>query len=391
MLGPVVEPVAPAAVTSEVGLTLPTLDDDGGELRWRRAWPVRREGQPEVDLVAEALRSDGRVAAVRLRRAGSGWRASVVDDDQILPDLDAWVTRPRTRLVAHRAGKRAVLRVDAPDGSPEAWVKVARRSATERARARLAEVTTALAGRPGCPRLPEPAALQGGGGVLVLGPLAGCSVADLLTGAANGAVADTGVHAAGLATADAVVALSGAIAPGLPVHSLVDEARVLRTWVADALAAGALRGGAARALELAAAAVAGALADLPPADVVPSHRDLHDGQVLVDLDPAGRTHGSPVAMLDLDTAARADAVLDPANLLAHLDLLAVRHPAVAGSCRAFEDALLGRLADAGHLAATDPGRLALLRSATRLRLAAVHAFRPGAEVVVPALLGVTTQ
>lgn len=368
---------------SEVGLTLPTLDHEGDELRWRRAWPVRREGRPTVDLVAEAVRADGRVAAVRLRRAGNGWLAAVLTSDEGLPDLAAWAGRPRTRLVAHRAGKRAVLRVDDADGSPEAWVKIARRSATERARARLAEVTAAVASRAGRPRLPVPAALQRGEGVLVLEPLSGCSVADLVEGAANGCVTGTDVHAAGLATADAVMALAGATAPGLPGHSLVAEAGVLRAWVADVLATGAVRGGAARALVRSAGHVVGAMLDTPTGAVVPSHRDLHDGQVLVDLRLA-----RPVAMLDLDTAAYADAVLDPANLLAHLDLLAVRDPGAADACRTFEEALLGRLADAGHPAATDPGRLALLRTASRLRLVAVHAFRPGAQQVVPALLSV---
>ncbi|WP_432523471.1 hypothetical protein [Kineococcus sp. SYSU DK006] len=112
--------------------------------------------------------------------------------------------------------------------------------------------------------------------------------------------------------------------------------------------------------------------------VVLSHRDLREGQVLVHFPESGRSGGGAdsrppaVTFLDVDTAAHADPCLDAANLLAHLDLALVRGAAPA----ALRAGLREGWAVCGHpLLDSQPQRLALWRTAARLRLVAVHAFR----------------
>ena len=159
----------------------------------------------------------------------------------------------------------------------------------------------------------------------------------------------------------------------LPAHGLDDEAEVLARSVADAVACGVVRGSTAVRLAAEAGAAAEALRALPPLPPVLAHRDLHDGQVLL---PAGLA-AAPPGLLDLDTAALADPALDAGNVLAHLDLAAA-----AGHLGAARAAAVGVV----HHAALDPGRVQVLRRAAALRLCAVHAYRPAAAEVVPALL-----
>src|SRR5699024_2461295 len=53
-----------------------------------------------------------------------------------------------------------------------------------------------------------------------------------------------------------------------------------------------------------------------PSRLVPTHRDLHDKQLLWD--------GAALGVLDLDTACLAAPELDPANLAVHADLRAAQ-------------------------------------------------------------------
>ncbi len=90
------------------------------------------------------------------------------------------------------------------------------------------------------------------------------------------------------------------------------------------------------------------------------HRDLYEEQVLLDEDGA-------VGLIDLDDAALGPPELDLGNLLAHLDLLALRTgrsldpPAAA--------ILAGHASSAGAL---DAALLARCRELARLRLACIH-------------------
>lgn len=99
-----------------------------------------------------------------------------------------------------------------------------------------------------------------------------------------------------------------------------------------------------------------------------AHRDLHDGQFLVD--------GHTLALLDFDLLARAEPELDVANLLEHLALCERQSVRGANSARvrAAQAALLGGLGAAG--VELDPAALAFYRATTALRLALVHGLRP---------------
>lgn len=89
------------------------------------------------------------------------------------------------------------------------------------------------------------------------------------------------------------------------------------------------------------------------------HRDLYEDQVVV---------GSSIGLIDLDDAAAGPPELDVGNLLAHLDLLGLRHgphlvlPAA--------QAILGAYLDVAEL---DRHRLDRCRRLTLLRLACIHA------------------
>ncbi|TFV53665.1 hypothetical protein E4P41_20890, partial [Geodermatophilus sp. DF01-2] len=98
---------------------------------------------------------------------------------------------------------------------------------------------------------------------------------------------------------------------------------------------------------------------------VPLHRDLHDRQVLVADD------GS-VGLLDFDLLAAGEPALDLANLLAHLSLR--QHQGLVTDAGPLRAAVLEGYRPAPAVAARVPVREAV----TRLRLAAVYAFRPGA-------------
>lgn len=115
-------------------------------------------------------------------------------------------------------------------------------------------------------------------------------------------------------------------------------------------------------------AASAALVALPPADEVPTHRDLHDGQLLV--------AGEHPVLLDFDLLVRSDPGLDPANLTAHLQLRvlqglfgATQRGADLGA-HAFLDGL-GEPLDAEFTR-----RLRAYQVATFLRLALLYSVRP---------------
>ncbi|WP_369052056.1 phosphotransferase family protein [Kineococcus terrestris] len=397
MLTPTAPPTAPVAATAAGPGDLALPAPPG--VRWRRAWPGKDgrlvlEGLEGLDDLGTA----GRVVAATARPVLRDGRLvgaddlAVVDDDPRLPALAALRAGGAT-LTAHRAGKRAVLR-EGPPGAPRAFAKVAGSRATRTALDRLAALRALLAasGAPARPRLVDVLDADPGAGVLRLAPAPGRDLTSLLARAGAGecraAGRATGRALAALATAPTTApATAPAAGPALPVHTGADEAAVLTRWVADARAHGVLPGDLAAALERAADDVAAALRAAGPegpAPLVPAHRDLHDGQVLVD--GTGGTAGwGRVTLLDVDTAALADPCLDAGNLLAHLDLARLLlGPARAAAVDALEDGLRAGWAEAGHpLLAAAPERLELHRAAARLRVVAVHAFRGRARLLAP--------
>src|SRR5699024_10555106 len=150
-------------------------------------------------------------------------------------------------------------------------------------------------------------------------------------------------------------------APDLPAHTAADEAQVLLTWRERAERAGVLRGTpwADRLGE-----VAGELAaPHTGTSLVPTHRDLHDRQLLWD--------GQQLSVLDLDTVCRAEPALDVANLAVHARLRRAQGR-WSGSATATVLEAVARVAD---VASVDADRMRLARRATVARLVAVYAFR----------------
>ena len=102
-----------------------------------------------------------------------------------------------------------------------------------------------------------------------------------------------------------------------------------------------------------------------------THRDLHDGQLLWD--------GTDLSLLDLDTAAMAEAALDLGNLWAHADLMAVRGrlgPETHARVR-------GLLDDLARTLPVTEQRLETYYRSSALRLVFVHAFRPSSHQWLP--------
>ncbi len=332
-----------------------------GAVVQRRAWPADLRS-PGRNLVLE-LAVDGRVRAGRVVDG----HLEVLDDDPQLPALAALAAEPGAVVVGHRAGRRAVVR--RADGT---FAKVARRSATRRALARLAAVDALLAeALATAPARPEVVTADPGAGVVVLAPAAGTPLDDLL---ARGSACECRRAGRLLGRALAVLALAdpqvGGDGEGWPVHSREDEAVTTRRWTAAAAAADVLDPGEAERLLARQERALAALAALPAAAPVPTHRDLHEGQVLV------RDDG--VLLLDWDTAALADPAADVANLAAHLDLLAASSPARRRAAAATAVGLRAGLREGGHPLALDPegaARVEALREVTAVRLVAVHAFR----------------
>lgn len=163
-------------------------------------------------------------------------------------------------------------------------------------------------------------------------------------------------------------------APALPRHAPADELAVLDRWAARVCVATGARD--ERWLRARAAAAARAEA-LPTTSCALSHRDLHDGQLMVSAEG--------LALVDFDLLALADPALDAGNLLAHLELRRLqRFPGVddataAAARRAFLGGL-GREEEGGFRS-----RLGFYRGTSLLRLALVYELRPRWRRLAPAL------
>lgn len=329
----------------------------------RRAWPADL-ADPARGYVLELQASDGRVLGARL----CGNELEIVADDPVLPEItglvaDGW------RVLAHRAGKRAVLRRD-ERGS---FRKLATPKATRRAVARADAVERLLERAPGVPRPPARTAVDPDAGSIDLAPAPGRSLRSVL---ADGPAEADGVLPAevGRRLGETLAALAtveparSADLDALPRHTLADEAATLDRWVGAACALAPVGRPAAERLRAEADDLIGALRRAPETPSVLGHRDLHDGQILVSADTG-------LTILDWDTAAWTDPCLDLANLLAHLDLLVTLTPSAAAATRAAASAMVAAVAAGGHPAASHPDRLDLLRRGAALRIHAVHAFR----------------
>lgn len=132
--------------------------------------------------------------------------------------------------------------------------------------------------------------------------------------------------------------------------------------------------------ERARAAVGRALERVGSGNFVPTHRDLHDGQVLA--------HWERVALLDFDLLCVADAALDPANLLAHLELRDLQGLAVPGGAAGCAVAFRRGL---GARSEPDEQRLVAWQAATFARLALVYRARPPWARLCPQLISLALE
>jgi aminoglycoside phosphotransferase (APT) family kinase protein len=338
-------------------------DDRAGApaLLLRRSWP-RADGRLLLEyagdggavlgaqwLPPEVAGEDGGAAAANLAvlpcAAGGVLLLHVNGRDARLPGLRHVLGRRGAELLSHSPGRRAAVRLD---GATFAKVVRPSRAAAATAAARFA---CRLAGRRFA--VAEVRWCEPDLGLVATGVVPGRPFGSLLE--APEALPAAYELGAALAT------LHAAPAPGwLPPHDVAAEARLVRAF---AERAGRHLPEARAPLLTRAAAAASRLEQLPAIEPVPLHRDLHDGQVLVD--------GARVGLVDFDTLAAGDPALDLGNLLAHLDLRALQGsctPACAGELAA---ALLAGYGDAG--VAT---RAAAYAQSARVRLACVYAVRP---------------
>lgn len=321
--------------------------DEGSIVTVSRAWPGKVRGG--VHLVS----IEGRDQQGRLR-AGTwdGERARLLPPgrDPALPALAEEAAAGE--LIVHRAGRRAVVR------RPDGYVKILRPGKAPGV-AVAGETGHAFATSAG---LAAPQVLAATADTLHLTTLAGRPLHDL-AGAA-------GWSHAWQQWAQAWIRLQALPTDGrgLGLHTDLDEAHVLRTWLTRAQ--GLLDGTPwpERIDEIAYRLERRAANGRRP--LVPAHRDLHDKQVLWD--------GAQVGVLDLDTACLADRALDPANLAAHASLR------VAQGLWAPDAAQLVRAAarDVAAAAGVDDADFMLAEAATVVRLVCVYAYRPQWREVV---------
>ena len=311
----------------------------------RRAWP-----EADGAVVFEAVDADGLLRAGRVDRAGTR-RLTPYAADPDLPGLSpALAADLGGRLVVHRLGRRAVV---VGERLVRKLVRPGRADRLCPPRARRAFGGAGL-------RVPE-----------VVGRGSNHVDLELVPGRPLHELGDAGL--AGwrrLARVWPDVVRGADARAALPEHTGAHEAAVLHRWLVRVRAAGALdaldaaaggRGRIERGVERACAALGE-----DPRPAVAAHRDLHDGQFLWD--------GRELSLIDLDTAAAAEAALDLGNLAAHADL--ARMTGRLGA--AAHDRVLGLLDDVAARLPTASRRLRAYTDAARLRLALVHVFRPGA-------------
>lgn len=243
------------------------------------------------------------------------------------------------RLVAHRLGKRAVMRVDIKERTLYARVRATKSTDGVRRFVRHRTLWSALSSRSRL-RIPEPLGMSPALGLSLFSALPG-SLPDFSGG-------DSEAISVGLQD------LQSLAIPELPVHGGEDEARLLNDWLQRCQR---YRPQLARRLEPGIDSVVRALV-AERAERRPAHRDLHEKQILMANGTAG--------LLDFDTLSLAPPSLDAGNLLAHLFLAEQ------------DETPLRRAVDT-------PG-IGLWRSAALFRLVMIHAFTSASATTLDRLI-----
>lgn len=162
----------------------------------------------------------------------------------------------------------------------------------------------------------------------------------------------------------------GELPEGTPVHDADAEIAVLRQWARQAQP---FVSGFELLVETVEAA-AHRLEEVPSGRVVPTHRDLHDKQLLWSAE-----HGP--AVLDVDTACLAPPALDLANLRAHAHWR--RRQGVWDEQQA--GIVVRAVNDTAYRVGVSQDTMAAYEHATLLRLSCVYAFRPKYAALAEAL------
>lgn len=245
----------------------------------------------------------------------------------------------RVRLMAHRLGKRAVLRIDAPGARIFARL-AAIKSGSGASRFQRHHALWQVLKQSDHLRIPQPLGEVPDLGLSFCGNLPGdppdFTKADCCE-----------------SIAQALTCLQNLTVPDLPVHRGADEARLLADWQKRT---GDFHPALARRLQKPLHSVSDRL-QASTAHPVACHRDLHEKQILVAKGRAG--------ILDFDTLSLADPALDPGNLLAHLFLAGLQ---TGRDMQAAEAHLLNALPGLA------PDRARLWRQAALLRLSMIYAF-----------------
>lgn len=284
---------------------------------------------------------------------GSGVLLQPQGADRRLPALFRLAGEPGAILFAHRAERRGVVRHVDPDGQV-AYTKSVRPD-------RLAAMVTRAAVRVPGVSIPRLTASDAAAGTMTCTALPGRTLQELLD---DPAVPMDDLLAAGRAVGEAVARLHATIPPASAgLHDAAAEIAVTRGWLRRAAAYGVLDDTSTPVREALDAALH--LLAEPACEPAYLHRDLHDMQLLVD------EHGK-VGMLDFDLSTTGEAALDLANLLVHLELHAIHASCARGRATGCAEAVVQAYAPT-----TDVWRrVPAYALCTRLRLAAVNAFRP---------------
>ncbi len=296
--------------------------------------------------------------------SASGWNLSGPADDDELPfrdQLNSELACPGARLLTWKPGRRLTLLAQREKGP--LVIKAYRRSGFEAALAAQREAQALLAG----------SAWQFAG-LLGVHPEKSYLEFAFVAGAPLEITEASATHffrlGAGLKQLQ-----SAAMSEPARVHALRDEQRVIELLGQRAIKArGELPAGFHPAIERLCALAARVQSRAP----APCHRDLHDGQIL--------RSGNRLTCLDFDLLCLADTALDPANLVAHLQLRALQRASGATAANALACARaflegLDRDDESGFST-----RLCWYQAATFLRLVAVHSMRPRWAHLVPTLL-----
>ena len=308
----------------------------------RRAWPGGRDSCPATVSI-ECVDGWGRLRAGHVSVGGAPDLLPYAED----PALPVLSTQLGGTLVVHRAGRRAVV-MEA--SRVRKIVRPHKAASLVRAHTTAASVLRVTG-------LRTPRILGNGDDVVDL---------ELLPGRSLDELGDAGLP--GWQRFVDSWSLLGDREADLPVHGPRQEAEVLRRWFASAQRYGVIDQQGPLHEQVVDTCLSLREDD---GERVIAHRDLHDGQLLWD--------GTDLSLLDLDTAAMAEAALDLGNLWAHADLMAVRgRLGPEAHCR-----VRGLLDDLARALPVTAQRLETYYRSSALRLVFVHAFRPSSHQWLP--------